>query len=86
MLRVRSNDKPAEVIVAICRLMIARSLSPMPLLRPGILISMLSPVPTATSVTEIGDSPMVRTRVVATLSDGASTRPLTTLPAALRPL
>ena len=87
MFSVRSSDSPAEVMVAIWRLMMARSLSPTPLLMPGILISMLSPVPTGTSVDrDRRQSHRAQPAAIAALSDAASRRPLTSLPAALRPL
>jgi hypothetical protein len=82
---VRSSVRPAEIMVAICLLMTARSLSPTPFRRKERSISRFSPVPAWASVTEMGETPMVRSRELTADSVAASTVPLTSLPVASRP-
>ena len=74
-----ARDRPAEIIVAICRDMIARSLSATRSEKPGIEISRCSP-PVLTSLIEIAAMPMVRRRLATAAWLLASIRPLTTLP------
>ncbi len=52
MVRARSSDSPALIIVANCRDMIARSLSPILLPNPGMLMSRF--IPALASVIETG--------------------------------
>ena len=79
------RDRPDAIIVAICRLMTARSLSPTPFSNPGIRISIWRPVPPPDSVIVVGWTFMLRSRVTTALSLGASMRPFTSLPATSRP-
>ncbi len=76
---VRSSERPAEIIVAICRAITARSLSPTFSPMPGIVMSRWRPV-FVTSVMDVGASPMVRRRLTTAPSLGASMRPFTVLP------
>ena len=59
---MRSSDSPAAIMVAIWRLMIARSLSLTPLPNPPMLISRFRPVPAWARVDRDRGQPMVRRR------------------------
>ena len=79
------SDNPAAIIVAIWRLMIARSfrltfLAP----KPGMLISILSPVAAADSSRAMGDRPIPLNLVIADESFTASSLPLISFPSELR--
>jgi hypothetical protein len=79
-----SSDRPELIMVAIWRLMMASDLRSTPFSKPGMVISRCSPVPAVASATVTGCRPSPRIFESAAASLGASTLPLTILPASFR--